>query len=82
MTDEPAAIEPGTIEPNGRSASATKAIPATAGLCARCVHARLVVSGRGSHFVLCERSRTDRRFPRYPPLPVMACVGFETLAAD
>ena len=52
-------------------------IPPGAGLCASCVHARLVISGRGSRFVLCERSRTDPRFPRYPPLPVGACAGFE-----
>ncbi len=55
-------------------------IAATAGLCARCIHARLVVSGRGSRFVLCGRSRTDARFPRYPSLPVVACVGFEGTA--
>jgi len=52
-------------------------VPASAGLCAACVHARLVVSGRGSTFVLCERSRTDARFPRYPTLPVVACTGFD-----
>jgi hypothetical protein len=49
------------------------------GLCDRCRHARIVRSSRGSEFVLCERSRTDRRFPRYPHLPVVACVGFERL---
>lgn len=57
-------------------------IPPTAGLCASCVHARLIVSGRGSQFVLCERSRTDPRFPRYPPLPVVACTGFERRPAS
>ena len=34
-------------------------------------------AARGSRFVLCERSRTDPRFPRYPPLPVLRCAGFE-----
>ncbi|MDQ2966618.1 MAG: hypothetical protein M3R57_12310 [Chloroflexota bacterium] len=48
-----------------------------AGLCASCRHAREVVSGRGSRFFLCELSRTDRRFPRYPQLPVLACTGYE-----
>jgi hypothetical protein len=48
-----------------------------AGLCASCRHAREVVSGKGSRFVLCELSRTDRRFPRYPQLPVLACTGHE-----
>lgn len=46
------------------------------GLCGACVHARVVRSGRGSTFWLCEQSRTDARFPRYPRLPVLACVGF------
>jgi len=59
----------------------TDRIPPTAGLCARCVHARSIVSGRGSQFVLCERSRMDARFPRYPSLPVRACTGHEPLPA-
>ena len=52
-------------------------IPVAAGLCARCLHARQIVSGRGSRFVLCERSRTDPHFPRYPALPVRSCAGFQ-----
>lgn len=48
-----------------------------AGLCASCRHAREVVSGKGSRFVLCELSRTNRRFSRYPQLPVLACAGYE-----
>ena len=26
---------------------------------------------------MCERSRTDERFPKYPRLPVVECVGWE-----
>ena len=48
-----------------------------AGLCAGCRHSRVVTSKRGSGFRLCERSRTDPRFPRYPVLPVLRCDGFE-----
>ena len=48
-----------------------------AGLCDRCVHQKLVSNTRGSTFSLCERSKTDDRFPKYPRLPVMRCVGFE-----
>ena len=48
-----------------------------AGLCAACVHRRMVHSKRGSSFLLCALSRTDARFPRYPPLPVLACAGFQ-----
>ena len=70
MTDDP-----GEWAADG-PAEALPPIPPGAGLCAGCVHARLVVSGRGSRFVLCERSRTDPLFPRYPPLPVRTCAGF------
>jgi hypothetical protein len=48
-----------------------------AGLCDDCVHQRLVRNTRGSEFSLCERSRTDPSFPRYPRLPVLKCRGFE-----
>lgn len=47
------------------------------GLCASCRWARRVVSGRGSVFWLCERSRVDGRFRKYPALPVRACAGYE-----
>jgi hypothetical protein len=50
-----------------------------AGLCEECRHQRLVPNTRGSVFSLCELSRTDPRFPRYPPLPVLSCPGFEPL---
>lgn len=46
------------------------------GLCDACVHQRLVRTGRGSVFSLCERSRTDDRYPKYPRVPVVACPGF------
>jgi hypothetical protein len=52
-------------------------IPRSAGLCARCVHARLIATRRGSTFVLCEASRTDPRLALYPRLPVLRCHGFE-----
>ena len=48
-----------------------------AGLCDRCRHQRIVRTSRGSTFSLCERSRTDERFPKYPRLPVERCRGFE-----
>jgi hypothetical protein len=53
--------------------------PPAAGLCDRCRHARRIENDRGSVFVLCERSRTDARFPRYPRLPVVACTGYEAV---
>lgn len=48
-----------------------------AGLCDSCVHQRLVPNTRGSTFSLCQRSRKDERFPRYPRLPVRSCAGHE-----
>jgi hypothetical protein len=48
-----------------------------AGLCDTCVHQRVVRTTRGSSFSLCERSRTQPEYPRYPRLPVVACPGYE-----
>ena len=48
-----------------------------AGLCDSCRHQRIVRNTRGSQFSLCERSRSDPRFPRYPRLPVTRCDGYE-----
>jgi hypothetical protein len=45
------------------------------GLCASCEHLRLLASRR-SVFVRCGLAATDPRFPRYPPLPVVACRGY------
>jgi hypothetical protein len=53
-----------------RSASAN-------GLCDSCRHQRLVHNTRGSVFSLCERSRRDPAYPRYPRVPVFSCPGFE-----
>jgi len=50
------------------------------GLCATCRHQRIVRTTRGSVFSLCERSRTDPAFPKYPRLPVLSCAGFERRA--
>ena len=50
-------------------------LPAPPGLCATCEHLQLVASSR-SVFVRCSLADTDSRFPRYPPLPVVACSGY------
>ena len=50
---------------------------AGAGLCARCAHAQVITSGRGSRFVMCGRARSEPEYPRYPRLPVRECRGFE-----
>jgi len=53
-----------------------------AGLCASCRHGRVIESDRGSRFWLCERSRTDPSFPRFPPLPVRTCRGYEEMEVN
>ena len=53
---------------------------ARVGLCATCRYRRIVPGAR-SIFYMCERSFTDPRFRRYPPLPVIRCVGYERQAS-
>jgi len=50
---------------------------APAGLCDTCRHQRIVRTTRGSEFSLCERSRSEPEYPRYPRLPVKSCRGYE-----
>jgi len=37
----------------------------------------VVRTTRGSSFSLCERSREDDSYPRYPRVPVVSCSGHE-----
>jgi hypothetical protein len=55
---------------------------ATTGLCATCVHARTVVSARGSTFWRCALSESDARFAKYPRLPVLRCAGHVRRSGD
>jgi len=52
------------------------------GLCSTCRWARIVTNRRGSTFFRCGRAESDARFPRYPPLPVLRCVGYEQRRVD
>jgi len=46
------------------------------GVCDACLHQRVIRNTRGSSFSKCERSKTDPRFAKYPPVPVLRCDGF------
>jgi hypothetical protein len=48
-----------------------------AGLCDTCAHQKLIRTGRGSVFSMCERSKSDPAYPKYPRLPVRECPGYE-----
>ncbi|HEV7938727.1 MAG TPA: hypothetical protein VGP18_12000 [Solirubrobacteraceae bacterium] len=61
----------------GQAPSISRAPGPNAGLCDTCKHRRLVPNTRGSMFSLCERSRKDPAYPRYPRLPVLRCAGHE-----
>jgi hypothetical protein len=56
--------------------SEIKRLPTIVGLCERCVHTRRITSSRASLFYLCGLSEVDSRFPKYPRLPVLHCLGF------
>lgn len=47
------------------------------GLCGSCRHGHRIDTGRGTRYWRCRRSEGDARYPRYPPLPVLACHGWE-----
>ena len=50
------------------------------GLCDSCVHQKLISNTRGSSFSMCELSKTDPRYPKYPRVPVLECPGYEKRA--
>jgi hypothetical protein len=52
------------------------------GLCATCIHARIIRSNRGSTFYQCSLSFTKPEYPKYPRLPVLACGGYTKREQD
>src|SRR5438034_6358291 len=62
----PNPIYPGTV------------VSMTASLCETCAFMREVDTPKGSRFLLCRLSQTDPAFPKYPPQPVVRCLGFQS----
>lgn len=58
------------------SSAATMTDPPRFGLCDRCAHQKLVKSGRGSVFSMCQLGLKDPNWPKYPRMPVSACPRF------
>lgn len=46
-------------------------------LCERCAFLQVVLTPRGSRFLLCQLARTNRAFPKYPPQPTVHCDGYQ-----
>jgi hypothetical protein len=46
-------------------------------LCETCALMREVITPKGSRFLLCQLSRTNPAFPKYPPQPVVRCDGYQ-----
>ncbi len=47
-------------------------VPFAESLCHRCAQLRLIRSGKGSTFLMCQ----DPALPKYPRQPVVACARF------
>jgi hypothetical protein len=45
-------------------------------LCESCRWVREVVTPKGSRFLLCQMSAQDANYPKYPPQPVVYCLGY------
>jgi hypothetical protein len=58
-------------------AASRPADPGWGGLCPTCAKVRLIKSGKGSTFLMCQHAAVDPRWPKYPPQPVRSCPAFE-----
>jgi hypothetical protein len=47
------------------------------GLCGGCRHARTLTAAGGARYYQCLLAEIDRRYPKWPRLPVLACGGYE-----
>lgn len=54
--------------------------PPPAGLCESCANVKIVETRKGSRFYLCMLSEVDPRFPKYPGIPVLRCIGYVPVA--
>jgi hypothetical protein len=45
-------------------------------LCETCTSMREVITPGQSRFLLCQLSKTDPGYPKYPPQPILLCSGY------
>jgi hypothetical protein len=48
----------------------------TQSLCETCAWMREVITPKASRFLLCQLSKTNLAYPKYPPQPIVRCEGF------
>ncbi len=48
-------------------------------LCSTCRFMKPIKSGKGSLFIQCQLHFSNRKFAKYPQLPVQYCLGFEAI---
>jgi hypothetical protein len=46
-------------------------------LCESCALRREVITPKGSRFLLCQLSKSDPAYPKYPQQPVVRCNGYQ-----
>jgi len=46
-------------------------------ICNFCVFLRITKNERGGVFYMCQRSKIEAHFPKYPHQPMIKCAGFE-----
>jgi hypothetical protein len=51
-------------------------------LCDTCAWMREIVTPKGSRFLLCQFSKSDPAYPKYPPQPMVGCGGYVRGNAD
>jgi hypothetical protein len=47
-------------------------------LCEICALMREIITSKGSRFLLCQLSKSDPAYPKYPPQPIVRCDGYRT----
>jgi hypothetical protein len=51
----------------------------TLSLCETCALMREIITPKGSRFLLCQLSKTDPAYPKYPPQPILRCGGYDRM---
>ncbi len=49
----------------------------TPSLCETCAWMREIITPKGSRFLLCQLSKSDPAYPKYPPQPIVRCGGYQ-----